>query len=48
MGSHRTVGTDLVNHCVNDIAVQRHTPMFFWIIWRRETGSEIAVKVVEV
>ncbi len=29
MGLHSTVGGDLVNHCVNDIAVQGAAPMFF-------------------
>jgi phosphoribosylformylglycinamidine cyclo-ligase len=29
MGLHHTVGADLVNHCVNDVAVQGAAPMFF-------------------
>jgi phosphoribosylformylglycinamidine cyclo-ligase len=29
LGLHASIGTDLVNHCVNDIAVQGATPLFF-------------------
>ena len=29
MELHHTIGADLVNHCVNDIAVQGATPLFF-------------------
>jgi phosphoribosylformylglycinamidine cyclo-ligase len=29
MKLHHTIGADLVNHCVNDIAVQGATPLFF-------------------
>jgi phosphoribosylformylglycinamidine cyclo-ligase len=29
LGLHNSIGADLVNHCVNDVAVQGATPLFF-------------------
>jgi phosphoribosylformylglycinamidine cyclo-ligase len=29
LGLHSSIGTDLVNHCVNDVAVQGAVPLFF-------------------
>ncbi|HUK24743.1 MAG TPA: phosphoribosylformylglycinamidine cyclo-ligase [Terriglobales bacterium] len=48
MNVHSTVGADLVNHCVNDIAVQGATPMFFMdYLATGKLDSETAEKVVE-
>jgi phosphoribosylformylglycinamidine cyclo-ligase len=48
MNLHSTVGADLVNHCVNDIAVQGAAPLFFMDYLATGTlDSEIAEKVVE-
>ena len=47
LGMHHTVGADLVNHCVNDIAVQGATPLFF--LDYLATGvldGEVAEKIV--
>ncbi len=47
MKVHHTIGADLVNHCVNDIAVQGATPLFFMDYFA--TGKlepEVAEKVI--
>src|SRR5437870_1568754 len=48
MNVHHTVGGDLVNHCVNDIAVQGAAPMFFMdYLATGKLEPEIAEKIVE-
>ncbi len=48
MKVHHTVGADLVNHCVNDIAVQGAAPMFFMdYLATGKLDPEVAEKVVE-
>ena len=48
MNVHQTIGADLVNHCVNDIAVQGAAPMFFMdYLATGELQPEVAEKVVE-
>ncbi len=47
MNLHNTVGQDLVNHCVNDIAVQGATPLFFMdYLATGKLDPEVAEKVV--
>jgi len=48
MKTHHTIGADLVNHCVNDIAVQGATPLFFMdYLAAGKLEPEVAEKVVE-
>ena len=48
MNVHHTIGADLVNHCVNDIAVQGAAPMFFMdYLATGKLDPSIAEKVIE-
>ena len=47
-GRHNTIGEDLVNHCVNDIAVQGAVPLFFLDYFAvGKLDADVASQVIE-